>query len=247
MPRFSEPTDRPLKIEKIFRMQAVGISMNIQIRLRVDEDFSRIGYIQNWLNETPRGFAFEHNKPGNHHYHIYLFGLERNPDAMRKRLAKHIPDKERYAIGETCGGKKKLKITPEGAYQYGSTKNFNSPIWFKGFSLTELEEYHKSAEEFYKPVEATLIVKEEHYVVRPDRVWERLHAKADDYSDMTIARIKSKLSVEYLNSGRAIPRPSDLHRYAMSLFYLNKYKKEQVGDVEIPDTALEEYYNNVRQ
>lgn len=217
--------------------------MNFQIRLRVDENFSRIGYIKDWLDAAPKGFAFEHNKPGNHHYHVYLFGLERNPDAMRRHLAKHIPDKERYAVGVTCGGKKKIKITPEGAYQYGSTKNGDNPIWYKGWTLEELAEYHEKAKEFYKPMEVTLITKEDHYVVRPDRVWERLREHVNDYGDMTVARIKSKIAVDYLNNGKAIPRSADLHRYATSLYYLNKYRREQVGDVQIPDTALEGEYS----
>lgn len=216
--------------------------MNKQIRLRVDESFTDISYIQDWLNASPRGFAFEHNKPGNHHYHIYLFGLERNTDAMRKHLGKHIPDKERYSVGETCGGKKRLKITEIGAYQYGTTKDHITPVWSKGVSLQEFEEYRKNAEEHYKPVPVTVVTKEEHYVVKADRVWERLHAKADDYSGLTIKAIKSKLAAEWLNNGRAVPRTADLHRYAMSLYYLNKFKKDQVGDTMIPDTALMEEY-----
>lgn len=218
-----------------------------QIRIRVDEDFSRIDYIAAWLAEAPRGFAFEHSLPNNHHYHIYLFDLQRNPDAMRKHLGKFIDDKECYAVKTTCGGKKKLKITPEGAYQYGSTKSLNTPIWFKGFTLTELEDYHKSAEKYYNvPIVAS--AEDAHLpevIYKVDRVWEKLRDHADDYRDMTIARIKSKISVDYLNNGKAIPRSADLHRYAMSLFYLNKYKNEETFD-QIPDTALEEYYQNVK-
>lgn len=217
--------------------------MSIQIRLRVDEkNISRIGYIQDWLIECQRGFAFEHDLPGNHHYHVYLFGLQRNVDAMRKHLGKFIPDKERYAVGVTCGGKKKLKITPEGAYQYGSTKNGNTPVWTKGFSPTELEQFAKDAAEFYKPVDAVKVTREDHYVVRPDRVWERLRTNADMYGNMTISRIKAVISADYLNNGKALPRQADLHRYAVSLYYLNKYKKEQAGDMEIPADALESMY-----
>lgn len=217
--------------------------MNFQVRIRTDEDFARISYIKDWLDATAKGFAFEHHKPGNHHYHIYLFGLERNPDWMRRHLAKFLPDKECYAVGVTCGGNKKVKITPDGAYQYGSTKNGDSPIWYKGFTLEELAEYHEKAKEFYKPMEVTLITKEDHYVVRPDRVWERLREHVNDYGDMTVARIKSKIAVDYLNNGKAIPRSADLHRYATSLYYLNKYRKEQVGDIQIPDFALENEYS----
>jgi len=219
--------------------------MNYQIRIRVDESFSRIDYIQDWLNEAQHGFAFEHNIPGNRHYHIYLFGFTRNADAMRRHLGKHIPEKERYAVGSTCGGKKKIKITPEGAYQYGTTKNRNTPIWTKGFTPTELEEYEKVAEKYYRPL-PIVVGPEDHLperevIFKVDRVWERLRDSRDKYKDLTLPKIKSKIAVDYLNSGKAVPRPSDLHRYAISIYYLNKY--DDKGYLE--DDALECEYNKM--
>jgi len=215
--------------------------MNFQIRIRTDEDFPNVSYIQDWLDAAQQGFAFEHNKPGNHHYHVYLFGLERNVDAMRRTIGRYLP-KECYSVGTTCGGKKRLKITEIGAYQYGTTNILLDPIWTKGFPLDVIQEYRKNAELHYKPMPVTVITREDHYVVRPDRVWERLHANAEQYGGITIKAIKSKLCAEWLNNGKAIPRPSDLHRYAVSLYYLNKYKKSQIGDTEIPDTALMEEF-----
>lgn len=219
--------------------------MNIQVRIRTDESFSRISYIKDWLNETPRGLAFEHNKPGNHHYHLYLFGLERNCDAMRRHLGKHLP-KECYAVGITAG-KKKVKITPEYAYQYGTTKSLNNPIWTKGFPLEELETYHKNAEKFYKVpiVVSDTDAKLPEVIYKVDRVWEKLRDHKDEYKDMSIARIKSKISADYLNNGKAIPRSADLHRYAISLYYLNLYVGEDRHGF-VTDTALEEYYINTR-
>jgi len=212
--------------------------MNYQLRIRTDEGFADIVYIQDWLGSTTKGFAFEHNKPGNHHYHVYLFGLDRNADAMRKLLGRYLPGKECYIVGTTCGGKKKLKITPEGAYQYGTTKHALSPIWVKGYTPEEVTKFHEAAIVHYKPMDVVNIIREEHYVVRPDRVWERLIAKQEDYKGITIKAIKSKLCAEWLNKGKAIPRPSDLHRYAVSLYYLNKYEGAQM----IPDTALMEEF-----
>lgn len=215
--------------------------MNFQIRLRVDASFSDVIYIKDWLDAAPRGFAFEHNKPDNHHYHVYLFGLERNADAMRRHLGRYL-DKQCYSVATTCGGKKRIKITPIGAYQYGTESILRLPIWSKGFPLEELQSYHENATAHYKPIPVTVVTREERYVIKADRVWERLHSKADAYGGLTVKAIKSKLAAEWLNNGRAVPRTADLHRYAISLYYLNKFKKDQVGDTEIPDTALMEEY-----
>lgn len=211
--------------------------MNFQIRIRTDASFPDISYITHWLDESPRGFAFEHNKPGNHHYHVYLFDLERNCDAMRKHLGKHLSDKQRYAVGITCGAKKKTKITPKGAYIYGTTDKLLSPIWSKGFSLEELQEYHEAAVKFYKPVPIIAHPDDAknlpEVIYKVDRVWERLRDHREDYQGLTVKAIKSKLAADWLNNGRAVPRSADLHRYAISLYYLNKYKDEVV-----PDDAL---------
>lgn len=212
--------------------------MNIQLRVRTDEDFPDIHYIKDWLAAVPRGFAFKHNKPGNHHYHVYLFGLERNTDAMRRHIGKYLA-KECYSVSTTAGGKKRLPITVEGAYQYGTESTLDDPVWSKGFSLDELKTYHGMAEKYYKPI--PIIARPEdgnvkEVVLKVDRVWERLRDHREEYEGKTIKAIKSKLCAEWLNDGKAIPRPSDLHRYALSLFMLNKYKDEV-----ITDTAFMEY------
>lgn len=214
--------------------------MDCQLRIRVDESFSRIEYIKDWLDVAPRGFAFEHNKPGNRHYHLYLFGIERDVDAMRKRLAKHLP-KEHYAVGKTCGGKLKLKISFAGAWQYGTTKDAHTPIWHKGFTVEEMESYAKTASNYYRP--HPIVARPEdanlpEVIIRADRVWERLFAHKEEYGNLTIKAIKSKLAVDWLNQGRAVPRSADLHRYSISLYYLNKFRDHPY----IPDNALMEEY-----
>lgn len=214
--------------------------MNCQIRIRTDAPFFDILCIQDWLSECQSGFAFHHNKPGNNHYHVYLFHLERNVDAMRRHLGKYYP-KECYSVSVTCGGRKRLQITYEGAYQYGTTKSLIDPLWVKGIPLDTLQEYHKIAKDFYTPTAVTVVTKEEHFVVRPDRVWERLRQNADAYSNLTLKEIKSKMAAEWLNNGKAIPRSADLHRYSLSLFMLNKYKKDQIGDILVPDGAFEQF------
>lgn len=124
--------------------------MNLQIRMRTDDIFADMAYISAWLNETPRGFAFEHDISGNHHYHLYVFGLARNPDAMRRHLGQHLPTKECYAVSKTCGKKRKRLVEPEGAYIYGTTKRLLDPIWVKGFSDDEIMKLALKAQLFYK-------------------------------------------------------------------------------------------------
>jgi len=209
--------------------------MNIQLRIRTDGDFAEILFIKDWVNGAFKCLAFEHDKPGNHHYHIYLFGLERNPDAMRKLLGRYL-NKECYSVSTTCGGRKLMKITQQGAWQYGTEKELKEPVFIKGFTDEEIKEMKSLAEVYYKPVEAVLVTREDHYVVRPDKVWQRLHEKVDDYKDKSVKQIKSMMCAEWLRAGKAIPRTADLHRYAMSLYMLNKFNHE------VPDSAFEDYF-----
>lgn len=123
---------------------------NYQIRIRTDVEWEQLDYIAEWLQIAKAGFAFEHKKPNNHHYHIYLFGLERNDDAMRRYLGKHLPSKECYAVSMNCGKKKKRPIEPQGAYTYGTTMALIDHNWSKGFSNEELEKFQQFAKDFYK-------------------------------------------------------------------------------------------------
>jgi len=102
-----------------------------------------------------------------------------------------------------------------------------------------MKEFQTNAEEYYKPITAVLVTKEEHYVVRPDRVWERLKLNYEKYENKTIREIKSMLAVDWLTNGKAIMRTADAHRYAVSLYYLCKYKDAPI----IPDDALLSEYN----
>lgn len=140
--------------------------VNLQIRIRTDVGWEQLDYIHDWLTETARGFAFEHKKPDNHHYHVYLFGLERNPDAMRRHLGKHLPDKECYAVNTQCGKKKKRPVEPQGAYTYGTTKALINHVWFKGFTNDQMELFHQVAENFYKDSHSPKEIEKEDKVVR---------------------------------------------------------------------------------
>ena len=92
------------------------------------------------------------------------------------------------------------------------------------------------------PIQVTQVIKEEHYVVRPDRVWERLIDQIDKYQGKSIKQIKSTIAAQWINDGKAIPRPSDLHRYAVSIYYRNKYFNKD-WDHTVPDWALEGEYS----
>lgn len=210
--------------------------MDYQIRIRTDVSFHDIIYIQDWLSTAQRGFAFEHNKPGNHHYHIYLFNIQRTDQALRDHLYKYLKDKSKYSV-RTTAGKLKEKIMPVIAWQYGTEETLTDPVWMKGYDDEAIAYYKFNAKTYYeakaKKENATQVTHEDHYVVRPDRVWERLLTHRAAYANMAIDKIKNKMMVEWLNNGKAIPRSADLHRYAVSLYYLNKH------DGIVPDDAFD--------
>jgi len=83
-------------------------------------------------------------------------------------------------------------------------------------------------------------------VTKPDRVWERLMTEFIEnptlYDDKTIPQIKSMISVSYLRKLKAVPRPSDLHRYALSLYKIGQYGLQRSSDAQIPDFALVQEY-----
>lgn len=217
----------------------------VQIRIRTDMPFSEIMCIQNWLQTAPSGFAFNHAKEGNNHYHIYLFDFPTQPDSLRKTLHNYY-QKTEFSVSTTAG-KSKEKILPILAWQYATEDKLLKPVWTKGFSEENLSAFTTHATDYYESMKKelgplTLVTKHDHYVVRPDRIWERLYAKHKDYQHLSLAQIKSKIATEWLNAGKAMPRPSDLHRYAMSLKWLNKYQGK-----EIPEFAMQEEFDPLRQ
>lgn len=227
--------------------------MDFQIRIRTDASFSECVYLQEWLDAARAGFAFNHNKPGNNHYHIYLFGLDRKPDSLRKTLGKYLPTKECYSVGTTAG-KKREPIDPRIAYQYGTEKTLTPPVWTKGYDEQVLERYRFSSEAFYRQQERVhtarnevvtevMVVTEEK--VKTDRVWERLIEDVirnpEKYENKAVHRIKSMIAVSYLNNLKAIPRNADLHRYATSIYHIVRHGMHR-QEHKIPDDALDREY-----
>lgn len=213
--------------------------MSLQIRIRVFESFDNIFYIKSWLEECASGFAFCHNKPNNKHYHIYLFGFDKKPDGIRKTLGRYLKDKTLYSVSTTAG-KSKDKILPQLAWQYGTEETLEDPVWIKGFSEENIRAFEINAKEYYELLKkqvtvGTLITREDHYIVRADRVWERLYGKYEDYANKSVREIKSKIATEWINNGKAMPRPSDLHRYAVSLYYVNKANGRELEENEMLD------------
>jgi len=127
------------------------------------------------------------------------------------------------------------------AYQYAmKPKSQPQLIHHNEFTDTELLAFQLNADQYYHPELSTvdnIVTTHDHYIVRPDRVWERLYKEKNKYADKTIHQIKSALHAEWLNNGKAMMRTADAHRYATSLFMLNKYKGE-----EIPDNAFNSDY-----
>lgn len=221
------------------------LPFSFQIRLRTDLSGNLADVLNcNYLAEAQKGFAFLHEKPGNRHFHIYLFGLDKKADSIRKTLG-HYHQKQNYSVKITAG-KEKAPVTPLGAWQYGSEGTL-TPYWSSGFSDEEQLWLKEQSSAYYElfgmkssPMGVTLVERIDRVVIRPDHVWEHLKSQQDKYKDKSLAQIKSCISAEWLNKGKALPRPADLHRYSLSLLYLNKYKED------IPEDALISEYNYPR-
>lgn len=173
---------------------------------------------------------------------------------MRKYLAKYLSNKECYSV-KTTAGKDKQPITELIAYQYGTEAEALPPCWSKGYEEQKLESFALSAAAFYKQQELRqnrknqvvteiLVLNEEK--VKQDRVWQRLIEELIEnptkYEDKTVAQIKSMISVSYLRQLKAMPRPSDLHRYAVSLWHINKHGLHASETAIIDDDALVEEF-----
>lgn len=213
---------------------------NFQIRLR-DPDYNHaIKALAKYMDYGGPWLLFRHNKPDNIHYHLYLIGYNTTAKTIRAHLAQ-THTKECYMVGNTAG-KTKKKITPMAAYQYAmNPKSKPELLATKGFTDDNLKAFELNAKEYYEaisqPLTAVQITREDHYVVRPDRVWERLKIQYEKYDGKTVREIKAMLAAEWLNAGKAIMRNADAHRYAVSLYYLCKYDKDEVP----PEALLEQY------
>lgn len=227
--------------------------MNFQIRIR-DGDYHRVmGVLDSYIDEAEKVLVFAHNPPkevfgtivyNNQHHHIYFFNLNKTDAGIRKYLGSYY-SKESFAVKKTAGGKKALELTPAGAYQYATTEKLIDPEYTKGFEDHQLEEFRLRAEFYYrKPGEPTpkqhgdtIVVVREETVVKQDKVWIRLLDNKEKYRSKTVAQIKSSIAADWLNQGKALPRQCDLHRYALSLYYILKYEGE------VPEDALETVYS----
>lgn len=226
--------------------------MNCQIRLR-EADTERVkDFLKEYIIIAERVLIFKHSPPKiengltvyvNEHHHIYLFNIQRTDEGIRKYIG-HYYEKTKFSVRKTCGGEKKLKITYEGAYQYGTSEELLDPVYVKGFEDGDIERFKLKAEAYYnagKPVKLehndTVVIHHDHHHIRADKVWERLDAQRDKYNGKTVPQIKSMIGAEWLNSGKALPRQCDLHRYALSLYYKLKYVDE------VPENALETLYS----
>lgn len=212
--------------------------------------FESLVFIQDYLSQALLGFAFEHNKPGNHHYHIYLFGVNTKADSIRKTLGKYMPAKTDFAVSTTAGPKR-LPLDPKIAYQYAKNPDsYPTRVWVKGLDDITLEKFEFDAGVFYNELEKhrkskaqkiteILVLKEQ--VAKPDHTWERLITELMDnpdmYVNMTLTQVKSKIAVSYLRQLKAVPRTADLHRYALSLLRISQHNLHK-GEDKISDTAL---------
>lgn len=217
--------------------------INFQVRLRTDDYNLCNEILEDYIKDAEQVLFFRHSPSNeNIHFHIYFFKLQRTDQAIRDRCAKFLP-KENYSVKKTCGGKKNLPITVDGAYIYATSPKSNSELkFFKGIFADQLELLELKSKEFHhieeKSETSVKVEIHDHYYPKQDKTWEMLKEQSDKYFDKNIKQIKSMICAQWLNNGKAIPRPSDLHRYSVSLYYLNKFKDEK-GVVDVPEYALE--------
>jgi len=218
--------------------------LDTQVRLTEEDTQRVIQFFAAYIHLATRVLIFKHNKPGNIHHHCYFFNLDRTDAAIRKYIGHHYK-RECFSVSHTCKGKKREPLTERGAYQYGTEKTLDDPVYQKGFAQHDIEVFKLAAEAYYKQFEPkelqngdTIIVTKEIYTARQDKVWEKLKEQQDRYMNKSIIQIKSMISAQYLNEGKALPRQCDLHRYSLSLFYRCKFVEVE----EIPEDALEGIY-----
>jgi len=222
---------------------------NIQIRLRTPRYEDVVEHLGDYIMKADAAMIFHHNKPDNNHYHVYLFEIDVKPDSIRKKLQRAGYEKTCYAVGNTCG-KEKKPITTQGAYQYGTTDLMLEPVFHKGLTDVDLGIFRDCATVYYnKPIDTTpkngdhhVIIKETTIIPKPDKTWEKLVENIDKYKEKTIKQIKSMIAAQWINEGKAIPRPSDCHRYAVSIHYRLKYFNKD-WNYEVPEWALEGEYD----
>lgn len=220
--------------------------MNFQIRITNDTyDIAR-----DYLDGAEKFMVFHHtpqDNPDNKHYHIYLFNSPiQDAGSIRKRFERAKLPKSKYAVGTTAG-KRKEKITEYLAYQYGLAPKSNPKlVEHKGFTDEQFAQWELKKDMFYDMINSSkrksitqqfadgeiTVIRE--IAIRPDKVWERLVADEEKYSNKSLRQIKSMICAEWINNGKPVPRGADLHRYAVSLHIRSIYKNN-----EVPDNAFE--------
>lgn len=221
---------------------------NIQIRVHHD-DWSYIHtLIDDYLFNCSKALVFRHTEAKRGHFHIYFIDISTQAQSVRKKFKNYFKGNEDFSVSTTCG-KDKRKITLEGAYIYGTTKELIEPIYTKGISEPDLLNLAVNAKQFYErlktkadtPLEITLI-KTHELITKTDHVWERLldlftqqSEKTENYS---IVEIKKWIIADYLNRSKPIPRMADLNRYSYSLFHMKKNSTENkftIDNIKLPE------------
>lgn len=205
-------------------------SVQIRISLPVDD---AVKLIDDYIVRCDKVLAFEHEADedvSRTHSHFYLFALplRRPDDAVRDHLRKHL-GKTEYMVGLTAG-KAKRELTPEKAYQYGTTSSLLVPRITKGFDTEEIKDFAADAAKFYAPRhERVLIIHETEQ--KPDNVWtyfyEKMLRSDPDIQTWDVPKFKKWIMADYLNRCKPIPRSADLTRYAFSLWMLRKHNDKK--------------------
>lgn len=219
---------------------------NLQIRVHSDDWSFIYSVIGDYWDISSKAMAFHHTHAARSHYHIYLFDISTQAQSVRKKLKNYFKGNEDFSVGNTCG-KDKRKITLEGAYIYGTTKDGIELFKSKGISEVDILKLQVNAKSFYdrikskadEPLEITLI-KTHELITKVDHTWERLldlfTQQSEKTNEYSIVEIKKWIIADYLNRSKPIPRMADLNRYSYSLFYMKKSnEKFTVDNVRMPE------------
>lgn len=212
-------------------------------QLRITQSWDDVkGHLTKILDRTPFYFVFQHNADRDiqrTHIHAYLFNCSYAGISIRTHLkSKDFKGNSDFSLSQKAG-KGREPLTIEGAYRYGTTVDLDPPVAHHGFDAQMLEYLKNDAQEYYDTWrQENDLSKEEFRVVylektltAKDATWEYLYKKFHettlDIASWSVDTFKAYICRDWLERMKALPRPSDLHRYAWSLYLLRHCIREK--------------------
>lgn len=231
--------------------------ITIQVRLNATDDKIVLEHLDSYLTDKHMIYCHEPGAtagsadgpsvapgPSRRHYHIYIWGVYRQPKAIREFLERMGYPKTDYMVGTTAG-KERKPITEQLAYQYGMKPSSNPRIvQMKGFTDDQLQLWKEMAEKYYAKKTVVERVVIEQTTVKPDLVWQRFYEKmlrTPESITWTKDMFRKWIMADYLSRAKPVPRQADLHRYSYSLYMLRDKRDPDGYTFEIGDISSYDY------